>query len=401
MKSGDGSKGDSSPVENTHRAKGPISPQIRVVICRSNPVAPDPRVEKIARALTDAGYAVRAVGWDRSGSLPRDDTAQGFAIHRLAIRAGFGLGLMNLPQLLRWQWGLWVWLVRHQREYEVIHACDFDTILPALWVKRWFKKRVVYDIFDFYADHLRRTPLKIKNRIRAADYRAINTADAVILVDDSRRQQISGTVPQRLEVIYNSPEDTRSSLPPYQPTSPGLRLAYIGLLQVERGLLEMLQLLRLHPDWALDLAGFGGDQELILEAARSLPNVTWHGRVSYQRALELSQQADVLFATYDPRIPNHRFSSPNKIFEAMMLGKPVIVARDTNMDVIAEQAGCGLVVGYGDTQEMEMALHLLEQSQEFRLSLGKAARTAYESTYSWEIMRNRLAALYQELLGVD
>ncbi len=372
---------------------------MRIVFCRSNPIAPDPRVEKEARALRQAGHEVIVLGWDRTGELPVEEQLDQVSILRLPIKAGFGRGLMNLPQLMRWQWGLLKWLVRHHRTYDVIHACDFDTILPALWLKRWAGKQVVYDIFDFYADHLRATPDSIKELIRKADFSAINRADAVILVDDSRRGQIAGSRPKRLEVIYNSPEDALGSFmeKPNPPAEGSLRLAYVGLLQVERGLFELLEALQAHPGWTLDLAGFGGDQARILERAAGMPNVTWHGRISYASALELSYHADVLIATYDPAIPNHRFSSPNKIFEAMMLGKPVIVACDTNMDRIITQENCGLVVPYGDREALERALTRLGSEPDLRQKLGENARRAYQTVYSWDLMRSRLLRLYEQI----
>ena len=372
---------------------------MRIAFCRSNPIAPDPRVEKEARALRQAGHEVVVVGWDRTGELPIDEKLDQVSITRLPIKARFGRGLMNLPQLLRWQWRLLKWLVHNRGAYDVIHACDFDTILPALWLKRWAGKQVVYDIFDFYADHLRATPDSIKELIRRVDFAAINHADAIILVDDSRKGQIAGTRPKRLEVIYNSPEDVLGSFieNPNPRVDGDLHLAYVGLLQVERGLFELLEVLKAHPRWTLDLAGFGGDQARILEQAAGMPNVTWHGRISYAAALELSCHADALIATYDPAIPNHRFSSPNKIFEAMMLAKPVIVACNTNMDRIITEENCGLVIPYGDRDALERALIRLSAEPDLRQNLGKNARQAYETVYSWDHMRSRLLGLYEKI----
>ncbi len=371
-----------------------------VVFCRSNPVAPDPRVEKLAHALQQGGYDVSIIAWDRTARFPVEDTFQGIPIHRQRIPAAFGSGLANLPALLRWQVGLMRWLARNHTAFDILHACDFDTILPALVCKLLWKKAVVYDIFDFYAEHLRRTPEGFKRLIRFVDIQAINAADGVILVDDARVKQIAGSRPKACISIYNSPEDELSSLPADPVPSDGyhLRIAYIGLLQVERGIFEMLDVLRRHPDWHLDLAGFGGDEERIVQAVNSMPNVAWHGRVPYRRALELSFQADVLFATYDPAIPNHRYSSPNKVFEGMMLGKPVIVARDTNMDAMIQDAGCGIIVQYGEERELEQALERLAGDAALRQRLGQNARRAYEMTYSWQRMRDRLTEFYARIL---
>jgi glycosyltransferase involved in cell wall biosynthesis len=380
--------------------EGTIALDTRVLFCRSNPIAPDPRVEKEARCLNGAGYSVTVLGWDRSGLLPVGESIGNVQVIRLRIRSGYARGLMNLIPLLRWQCQLLSWLIRSRGRYDLIHACDFDTILPALIYRALFKKKVVYDIFDFYADHLRATPQWIKRLIRSVDYWAINGANAVILADDSRRMQIVGSRPKRLTVIYNSPEDI-SPNPPQTSTSGDttLRISYVGLIQVERGLLQVLEVMRRHPKWKLDLAGFGGDEVTILDKAKDLANVKWHGRIPYHVSIELSANADVLFALYDPGIPNHRFSSPNKVFEAMMLGKPIIVARNTNMDRIVEKADAGLVVEYGDVAALEKAFLRMENEPDYRLQLGRNSRHVYEQEYSWTVAKERLLELYLSLFG--
>jgi glycosyltransferase involved in cell wall biosynthesis len=372
----------------------------RILFCRSNPVAPDPRVEKEARALAEAGYQVDVIGWDRSASLAVIEKRDGYNIHRIQIGAEYGTGMGNIFKLLTWQLLLLRWLLAHRRNFDAIHACDFDTVLPCMVLKFLFGKKLIYDIFDFYPDHLRHTPRWITNFIRRLDYWVINRVDAVILVDDFRRQQIKGTTPPQLSIIYNSPENSSFATESFETSPAGrLRLTYVGLFQRERGLLEMLGILAKHPEWSLEMAGFGGDEDEIYSASKKLPNVNWHGIVPYKQAIQLSSQADVLFATYDPSIPNHRYSSPNKLFEAMMLAKPIIVARDTNMDEIISRSDCGIVVSYGNVAELENALQQLAESPALRKRLGQNARVAYETLYDWDIMKSRLIRLYSLVLG--
>ena len=371
---------------------------VRVLFCRSNPIDPDPRVEKEARALIQAGYSVQVIAWDRTAELPSREEKDGFTINRLSIPAEYAQGMGNLPALIRWEWGLLRWLFRQAKSFDVIHACDFDTVLPALLCKWIFRKKLIYDIFDFYADHLRKTPALIKNLIRWLDLRTVNWADGVILVDEARKKQIKGTKPKHLTILYNSPEDLLSgSTPSSRKNTAKLQIVYVGLLQFERGLMELLTVLEKHPDWHLDLAGFGGDTDVILEKASSLPNVTWHGRIPYQKTLQLTSRADVSFATYDPEIPNHQVASPNKIFEAMMLGIPIIAAAKTNMDQITEQTQSGLVIEYGDLQDLESALNSLAEDPDLRERLGNNGRKAYLGEYSWEIMARRLTDLYKNV----
>ncbi len=371
----------------------------RVLFCRSNPVAPDPRVEKAADALAAAGYDVQILCWDRSGDLPVKELVKGIPCFRMPIRARFGSGMGNFPALLRWQWALLNWLISHHAEYDLIHACDFDTVLPAILAKMLFGKIVVYDIFDFYADHLRATPGWIKRVIRVADLRAMKLVDGVIVSDEWRWEQIGIAPPKKSAVICNTPQDVRHHLETENQPDPRrtLRLVYVGLLQVERGLRDILSLLEEHPNWHLDLAGFGGDQEQILRISSTLANVTWHGRIPYQQALTLTSAADVVLALYDPAFAHHRYASPNKLFEAMMLGKPVIVAENTHIDRIVSQEKCGLVVKYGDLSALTDALGRLHGDDSLHRKLGANGRKAYESRYNWSQMRDRLLHLYARL----
>ncbi|MEA3351991.1 MAG: glycosyltransferase family 4 protein [Chloroflexota bacterium] len=415
------------------------SETLSVVFCRSNPIAPDPRVEKAASALAEAGYGVVIVGWARSEKSSSPMWENGLRRYLLPINAQYGTGLRNFPPLLRWQWGLLLWLTRHRRSYDIIHACDFDTVLPALVCKWLFGKKVVYDIFDFYADHLRATPTWIKQIIRWVDLGVIGQVDALVLSDEARWEQIAGldsphscsharvpsplrggdnrggvhsgedlddrdwmksiAVPNNNAVILNTPQDVRHYFARKldSATVAGLRLVYVGLLQRERGLFQILQLLEEHPSWQLDLAGFGGGQERILDQAESLSNLRWHGRVPYRKALALTAAADVVVALYDPALPNHRYASPNKLFEAMMLAKPVIVARNTNIDQIVSRQGCGVVVEYGNLPELEQAVADLQADVDVRHEMGANGRRAYERLYSWSKMKARLLRLYTHL----
>jgi glycosyltransferase involved in cell wall biosynthesis len=378
---------------------------LRILFCRSNPIQPDPRVEKEAFALSEAGYDVDVVAWDRDGIYPVRETLTNqrngsFSVFRLRVRSKYGTGLQNLPNLLRWQASLLWWLLVRGKRYELIHACDFDTVVPSWICALVYGKKIIYDIFDFYADHLRNTPAYLISAIRKADLWIIGKADAVIIADENRKTQIERAKPKRTSVICNTPEDIGVASGNVKKIR-GFSVVYVGLLQMERGLSELVNVFQAHPDWHLDLAGFGGDEIKLLDLIVGLDNVSWHGRVSYSSALELARNASVLIATYDPSIPNHRFSSPNKLFEAMMLGKPLIASRGTGFDTIVEKMEMGLVVNYGDVQALEVALIKLSENNNFVEAMGRNARQAYEAHYSWEIMRNSLLMLYRDVLALE
>jgi glycosyltransferase involved in cell wall biosynthesis len=85
----------------------------------------------------------------------------------------------------------------------------------------------------------------------------------------------------------------------------------------------------------------------------------------------------------------------------MMLAKPILTAQGTNADRIALDAGNGLVVHYGSTAELEAACLELAYNPARRLALGSAGRAAYEKTYSWDRMSQRLHDLYAKIIPLE
>jgi glycosyltransferase involved in cell wall biosynthesis len=369
---------------------------MRVCICRSNSVSPDPRVEKEARALAKAKHSVQVVGWDRDGKGSWSVFPEGWELNVLPVYAPYRRGLSNIPGFLKWQWVLFFWLLKNRKHFDVIHACNFDTMLAAFMAGKLTSKILVYDIFDFLADTVQRVPAALKKIIRFLDLKLISSSDAVILVDEIRKEQVSGVKIKRIAFVYNSPEDEYGQAIQKFQNQGTLHITYVGQLEYRRGLDILIKLMEEHPGWSLDLAGVGRNEDEIRERALRIENINWHGVIPYKKTIELSARADVLIATYDPNVPNHRYSSANKLFEAMMLGKPIIVAENTRMDKIVEAEDCGIIVPYGDKIALENALKRISSRSEAVERMGQNARRAYECRYSWEIMSSRLTDLYSK-----
>src|SRR5690554_3139092 len=131
---------------------------MRVVLLRSNPVNPYPRLEKTANCLLKNGYSVHVLAWDRSSKynekLTKLELSNGdVPITRFGIPSSYGAGIKkNLFPLIKFQFELLKWLIKNRTSYDVIHAYDFDTGYVSLVIARLFRKKIVYDIADYYVD---------------------------------------------------------------------------------------------------------------------------------------------------------------------------------------------------------------------------------------------------------
>ncbi|NHM28244.1 glycosyltransferase family 4 protein [Desulfofundulus sp. TPOSR] len=362
-----------------------------VVVTRSNPVLPDPRVSRLVRCLKGAGYHCSVLAWARE-RLDKTGLTPGYPCCRMYFPGRFGGGFLNLFGLLVFNlWLLWNHL---KTRPPVIHAYDLDTVLPALLARCLVKSRVVYDIADWYADSRKVGCLKpLANWLERLACRA---ADLVVLAHESRIEQ-TGFSPRRWVVFYNTPEEIDCLANHGEHTEPGDYFVYVGVLQPDRGIEQIIRA-ALAVGARLTIAGFGPLSKMCASESGKEDLVTFRGRVSYEEALALQRGAIAILALYDPAVPNNRFAAPNKLYEAMMLGRPIITSGGTLVGEIVEREGIGLVVPYDDVQRLGDAMRFLASHPEECERMGRKGRQLYEQRYSFARQCQAIQEAYRSLV---
>jgi glycosyltransferase involved in cell wall biosynthesis len=375
-----------------------------VIMLRSNAIDPDPRLEKEASALLDAGYSVKILGWDReqqyNSTYSKSIGGKNVEVTLARFKATFGGGLKNLLSLLCFQFWVFFKLLKARKEFDVLHAADFDTILPCFAMKLMFKeKKIIYDIYDFYVDAFT-VPNCLKSIVRNLDFLAIKHSDAVIIATEQRKEQISGATPKKLVIIHNTPIESeifKDSKNIFDENKNGrLKIVYVGILQEHRFLKEMSDVVIKKPEIDLFIGGFGALSSYFYDLSEKHKNIHFFGRVDYERSLQLSYSADVMVAVYDPVIPNHKFSAPNKFYEALMLGKPLIVSKNTGVDDAVSKLDLGVVIEYNKSSFEDAIVNFDRDkflSKKFKLYSNKI----YSDSYSWKVMSERLVETYADL----
>lgn len=141
---------------------------------------------------------------------------------------------------------------------------------------------------------------------------------------------------------------------------------------------------------------YGTYSKFAEELAEQHENFAFLGTLPYSRVLQTAARSRVLSAIYEPTIRNHRLCAPNKFYEALALGKPVIVCRGTGIDKIVEQNNIGAVIDY-DASQFYDAVRTLAEDEQLRKEMGVRARTLYEEKYKWSIMKGILLRAYEDL----
>lgn len=365
-----------------------------VAYIRSSTIFDDSRATKEIIALCEAGHRVIAMGWDRSGQA-EEKCLQVFSKYQVEfrffkVRVEGSLGMRNIGKLLAWL--RWVnGCLRREPTVTAVHACDLDAAVSVTGIARRRKLKFVYDIYDYYVDS-HSIPRQLAGLVERLEIKVINGADLTVICTEERKKQIQKASPKRLLVIHNSPDV------PARPDPKDCRYdyAYCGSLYEDRLLVEIFGGYPQNSDLKVAVAGYGNCESMAQGLAGQYPNFTFFGALPYDRVLDIENNTKVISAIYDPANKNNRLAAPNKFYEALALGKPVIVCAGTGIAKIVEQYKVGRVIDY-DGEQFYRALRELLASEALRAEMGARARKLYDEKYRWDIMRRRLQEAYEKM----
>ncbi len=377
---------------------------MRIILIRSTEVMPDPPVEKMANTLIGDGHEVTILAWDRSNVYVEKETYKQLAESRVKI-IHFGIPAVycggfrkNFYALLEFQFRIIHWLYSHQNEYDVVHAFDFDTGFAAKICCKLCKKKIVYHILDYYVDgHI--MPCELLGRvIEFYEVKLIDAADITILCTEKRVEQIQKASPKQIYIIHNTPDAELQTdfLFTLQSKNKKMKIAYVGILAGLRLLKETVAVVAKMESVEMHIGGFGEYEDWMQEAADRYENIFYYGKLQYKDTLALESQCDIMIATYDPSFRNHKYAAPNKFYEALMLGKPIIMARDTGYDDVILENDIGVLAEFSLEGTRE-AIETLQMRRAEWPEMGQRAMQLYKERYSWEIMKQRIEQLYRSL----
>ncbi len=297
----------------------------------------------------------------------------------------------------------WMFVTYHliRSDFDIIHAFDIDSILPAIFVGKIRRKPVIYEMIDICEYELV-LPKEIMDLVVKVDKIFMSTANAVIVVDEMQAVGLGGVPNPRTLTLYDSP-------PTELLTDIGLRdkkdkkftLFYVGMFYKSKRLHlgKVVDAIKDLDDIKLIIAGYGDMIEVVQEWAFKMPNkVEFIGRISYADVFKVGKNVDLMFVLRDPIVLANKYTCGSTFLSAMMLGVPVLANKGTSTAVKVLKDNCGLVVDSRNAQDIQKAIMTLQNNPDLQRDLRINARRAYCEKYSWDLMEKRLLALYRELL---
>ncbi|MEA2520296.1 MAG: hypothetical protein QOF49_2376, partial [Chloroflexota bacterium] len=157
------------------------------------------------------------------------------------------------------------------------------------------------------------------------------------------------------------------------------------------------------PGAVLVLLGYGRLEAGLAELADREPyrgKVFLIDAVAPSELLAWTASADVMVMAIQPSSLNHRHTTPNKLFEAMAAGVPVVASDLPGMATIVRATGCGELCDPTDATAIATAIRtILASSSAERAARRSRCLAAAHDTYNWESQVGTLLELYDRLLA--
>ena len=225
--------------------------------------------------------------------------------------------------------------------------------------------------------------------------------DRIIVAGDDIAENYSHI--DKVTVLKNYPFlESGQSSPPRTKQRKEINLIYIGGLSAQRGILQLVEAVKLIKDKSIKLFLVGGcsDAKFKKRIAESIDDKTFLvEQVSYDKVFEYLHMSDVGVILFLPE-PNHIFAIQggrnNKIFEYMAAGLPILGSDLPGWREKIEEKGYGIVVDPLDPQAIANGIKKLKDSPDLRTKMGAAGRKDFLEKYNWEKEKNKLLTLYEQ-----
>ena len=345
-----------------------------------------------ASTLAEAGYDVALIARHK-----KDETINGIKIiHLNGSKNRFFRFLSSfttvLPKAMRQKAGIY-----HFHDPELIPAClllkaltgakiiyDIHENIPKQILSKPWIPKPLRSIISFLVNLIQRSSMPVFDRIIYA------WEEPTILTDN--RIIVLNNYP-RLELYKKCKEDA--------PKNGAFTALYCGGLTRIRGIREIVEaagLLRSREGFRLKLIG-GFESESFKKEVMSLPGwekVDYIGHIPYSKTPEHCMSADAGLICLWPE-PNHFISCPNKLFEYMASGIPVVASDFPSLNAFIKDNLCGICVDPMEPKEIASAVEYLIEHPEEAKQMGLNGRKAVEERYNWNKESKKLLEIYDGL----
>jgi glycosyltransferase involved in cell wall biosynthesis len=295
--------------------------------------------------------------------------------------------------------------VARQTRPALVHANDWNTMWTGIAIKLGYGARLVYDSHELWPD--RNGRWEWRPWLLAGEALFVRAADELVTSSSGYADALAARyrIP-RPTVVRNIPEcerrlpavqQARDALPAGPPAQP--RVVYVGGLMPGRGLEEMIDALALLPDMRLCAIGPGTPPYRASLLARASAAGVWErvklsAPVAPARVRGVASGAAAGLCLIQPVCRSYELCLPNKLFEYVAAGVPVLASDMPVIASVVREHGLGEVVpAGGDPRAIAEALQRLLAEPDWQSTAARVR--AFAQAHNWPGEAGTLEGVYR------
>jgi glycosyltransferase involved in cell wall biosynthesis len=357
-----------------------------ILVSVSNDLTFDQRVQKVCNTLHKSGFSIHVIGRKQKNSNPAQ-----FDYKVELIQPIFNKGFLFYVEFnIRLFFKILV------TKKDILLANDLDTLLPNQMVSRLQSKKLVFDSHELFSE----IPELVDRPFIKSIWKRLENS----LIP---RQQYGITVSSKIADFYNERYNvdfiTIKNFPntdvnfdstmdnPFGKESKPI-IIYQGALNVGRGLELMIDGMEYLSDYKLILIGDGDIRNDLKKRVveKNLQNqIEFIGKVHPKVLKKVTPFASIGISLEEDLGLNYRFAMPNKIFDYIQAGIPVLISDLPEMKIIVENFEVGEVVKSRNPKELASQIKLILQ-KDFSAGLEEAGKELI-----WENQERELLRIFQ------
>jgi glycosyltransferase involved in cell wall biosynthesis len=393
---------------------------MKILMLLDNQFPPDIRVENEAISLSEKGHEVFLLSYQFDKSIKIIEEYKNFTILRFPVskfKAKKFRALVTILPLLKKLWVKQLNKLYKELQFDVLHAHDLYMAEPALEFAKNKQVKIVLDLHETWVNALKeleftkKIPLKFfidYDKWEAYEKEWIEKANKVIVVAENVRYYYKEKYNISIDKFHNVPNylNFKTFPIPDKLDFPGnsiLKLVYGGGLDYQRGLDIIIRALKnvtsKNKNIHLTIAGTGNALEPLKKLTNNLglnQFVTFLGQVPPSKISEVMNNAHVGIIPHR-KSPHTDNGIPHKLFQYMILGKPILASDIITIKNIVESTQCGLIFKSESIEDAtEKIFDLIKNFSQLEM-WGQRGREAVLNKYNWKNSEKELLKLYSSL----
>lgn len=368
-------------------------PQKRIIVSVISDLTTDQRVIKISTTLQQMGFQVQVIAREFKNSLPLG--TYNFKARR--IRCYFKTGFLQYAEF-----NLKLFWVLLFAKTSFLLANDLDVLLPNYLVSRLRRKFLFYDTHEYFTGvpELRNAPLK-RRFWKAIENFIFPRLKEVYTVNQSVKKIYADEYSNDIKVVRNVPVTDNHELQMAVPdgwTGKKILLMQGAGINTGRGGIQLLEAMRLlTSDFLLVFIGGGTEWGLIAEKRTEWAletRVVMINKVTPEQLKQFTRMAYIGFSLDSFNDVNYLYNLPNKIFDYIHAGIPVIATAIPEIKQIMDQYPVGIYIEDNNAEKIADAINKMSNDVEaYRNYKNQCKLAALE--YCWEKESEIFKAIYQ------